>query len=114
MAHRVPGLRTDIKCIRYSSKAEATAQQSADLQGALAEGISVRGFSESLCLYICPTRCWTARGSSLRQVHLRQNRTPQETVGIGERLRDLKVVVTFADEELHGFACCLQCGSEVA
>jgi hypothetical protein len=60
------------------------------------------------------TRCRAPLRSSLGQVHLREHRTPQQTVGIGECLQDLEVVVTLADEELHGFTCGLHRHSEVA
>src|SRR5260370_8160461 len=59
------------------------------------------------------TRCWAAPRSSLGQVHLRQYRTPQETVGIREGFRDLEVVVALGDEELHGLARCLHPSSEI-
>src|SRR5215470_2739006 len=53
-------------------------------------------------------------GSSWKEVHLRQYRTPEDTVRIGQRLGDLEVVVALGDEELYGFACRLHGRREVA
>jgi hypothetical protein len=40
-----------------------------------------------------------------RELHLLERGTAEEAIGIAEGFRQFEMVVSFGDDELHGFAC---------
>ena len=49
-----------------------------------------------------------------RELHLLERGTAEEAIGIAESFRQFEMVVSFGDDELHGFACSFDRRGELA